>query len=284
MNTIKRLKFLFASIFLIVNNGYANSTADEWASRTTPVRDPEPQSIGTYNGGCLSGAQALPTVGIGYQVMRLSRNRYYGHPTLVRFIQELGQLAASDQLGTFLVGDLGQARGGPTPSGHRSHQTGLDVDIWFLLDKQLDKRILTGSERENWSAPSVVDLGSGTMDYRRWTPEHEKLLQYAASQNAVERIFVNPSIKQELCRHKAGDSAAWLRKIRPWWKHDDHFHVRLKCPDNNPHCQNQVPLPPGDGCDSLAWWFSEDAKRPSKTKPTPPPPLPALCQQVLQQD
>lgn len=278
-------KILVIAFYLLGTTSLAASTAHDWASRTTPTRDAVPQSIGSYTSGCLSGGSALPSSGTGYQVMRLSRHRYYGHPVLVQFIQRLGQVAADENLGTLLVGDLGQPRGGPTVSGHRSHQTGLDVDIWFLLSKDLESRLLTANERETWSAPSVVDAQSDSVDYQRWGNTHEKLLEVAARQPEVDRIFVNPSIKQALCQNKTAAASTWLRKIRPWWKHDDHFHVRLKCPPDNIHCQGQEPLPAGNGCDaSLAWWFSREAKAPAKKpKPVPPPPLPALCEQVLNQ-
>jgi penicillin-insensitive murein endopeptidase len=98
----------------------------------------------------------------------------------------------------------------------------------------------------------------------------------------VDRIFVHPSIKQQLCKYQV--KRDWLRKIRPWWKHDDHFHVRLKCPAQNIYCQDQEPLPAGDGCDaSLAWWFSAEAKAPAikKIEPEKPTVLPILCQQIL---
>lgn len=277
------LKRLLMASYLLGSYSLADSPAQDWAKHTTPTADAVPQSIGSYTSGCLSGAVALPASGKGYQVMRLSRNRVYGHSTLIQFIQQLGQIAADRQLGTLLIGDLGQPRGGPTLSGHRSHQTGLDVDIWFLLSRQLDNRLLTANERETWSAPSVVDPHADTVDYQQWTEAHEKMLETAALRPEVERIFVNPSIKLELCKHKSVSSAAWLRKIRPWWKHDDHFHVRLKCPDGNPHCEGQPPLPGNDGCGAdLAWWFSKEAKTPGKpSKPTPP--LPALCEQVLNQ-
>ncbi|MCQ8104292.1 penicillin-insensitive murein endopeptidase [Methylomonas sp. SURF-2] len=278
-------KILVIALYLLGSFCFADSNPQSWAQRTTPTSDSISQSIGTFTSGCVAGAMALPTSGIGYQAMRLSRNRVYGHSALIQFIQQLGQVAADQQLGTLLIGDLGQARGGPTPSGHRSHQTGLDVDIWFLLSRQLDNRLLSANERETWSAPSMVNLSTDTVDYRQWTEAHEKILQAAANSPEVDRIFVNPSIKQELCKHKTASAAEWLRKIRPWWKHDDHFHVRLKCPDGNLYCQGQPALPIGDGCDaSLAWWFSAEAKTPSKpAKPTAPPPLPALCEQVLNQ-
>jgi penicillin-insensitive murein endopeptidase len=241
------------------------------------------QSIGAYNGGCVSGAVALPVNGVGYQVMRLSRHRVYGHPDLKHFIETFGQATAAQGLGALLIGDLGQPRGGPTLSGHRSHQTGLDVDIWFLLSKQAANRILSTNERETWSASSVLADSGGAISYAQWSPANEKVLEIAANLPEVDRIFVNPSVKRELCRHKAV-AGGWLRKIRPWWKHDDHFHVRLKCPVGNNHCVGQEPLPLGDGCDAgLDWWFSVEAKKPVTGKPVPPPPLPALCSQVLEQ-
>jgi penicillin-insensitive murein DD-endopeptidase len=279
-------RFLFTLVAAIASfNLLAGSTAQDWAKVTSPTMTPDGgQSIGSYTSGCLRGGSALPLQGSGYQVMRLSRQRFYGHAALIRVIQELGQVAVNEKLGTLLIGDLGQPRGGPTLSGHRSHQSGLDVDIWFLLSEQANSRLLTANERESWNATSVVDVKTDIMDYRQWSLANEKILEAAAKQPEVDRIFVNPSIKRELCSHKSPSSASWLRKIRPWWKHDDHFHLRLKCPQNNPDCQGQEPLPSGDGCDaSLDWWFSAEAKAPSKNTPQPPPPLPALCEQVLRE-
>ena len=272
--------FVIGLLFLgIVSECFAN----RWAMVTEPAKlGNSAESIGNYNGGCLSGAVSLPPEGAGYQLMRLSRKRYYGHPNLIQFIEKLGYTAATQKLGVLLIGDLGQPRGGPTLSGHRSHQTGLDVDIWFLLSQQAVNRTLAFNERETWSAPSVLADGSDAIDHSQWSLANEKILEAAARMSEVDRIFVNPSVKRELCMRKSGHD--WLRKIRPWWKHDDHFHVRLKCPENNKYCQGQEPLPYGDGCDAgLAWWFSAEAKTPAakKHEPAKPPSLPALCDSVL---
>ena len=145
------------ALFFASLGSYAGSGAKDWARLTTPVKG-EAESIGKYNAGCLRGAASLPLEGQGYQVMRLSRHRYYGHPKLIEFIRHLGETAASQNFGTLLVGDLGQPRGGPTLNGHRSHQTGLDVDIWFLLSEQANRRLLTEDERETLNATSMVDL------------------------------------------------------------------------------------------------------------------------------
>lgn len=266
---------------LLISECGANALAQKWSAVTRPINARPAQSIGSYTAGCISGAAELPINGMGFQLMRLSRKRHFGHPDLKQFIEHLGQSVASQHLGSLLIGDLGQARGGPTLSGHRSHQTGLDVDIWFLLSTQANNHILSVNERETWGAPSVLSGYSDAIDDRQWSPAHEKILEIAANMPEVDRIFVNPSIKRELCRRTTPHN--WLRKIRPWWKHDDHFHVRLKCPTNNPNCQGQESLPAGDGCDaSLNWWFSEEAKHPVPPK-TPPKPLvlPALCDSVL---
>lgn len=255
---------------------------NRWADITLPAAlGPVAESIGSYTAGCLSGAVELPPNGTGYQVMRLSRHRYYGHPDLKNIIEALGQSVAAQHLGVLLIGDMGQPRGGPTLTGHRSHQNGLDVDIWFLLSKQAESRTLADNEREKWSAPSVLRDHSDLIDSRQWSKANERILQITAEMPEVDRVFVNASVKRELCRSHPGQS--WLRKIRPWWKHDDHFHVRLKCPIASPYCEKQEPLPAGDGCDaSLAWWFSAEAQAPAKKlPPSKALVLPARCAQVL---
>ena len=97
----------------------------------------------------------------------------------------------------------------------------------------------------------------------------------------VSEIFVNPAIKLKLCQTAQGDRS-WLQKIRPWFGHDSHFHVRLTCPSGAAYCENQAPVPAGEGCDAeLYSWF--EPKKPSSepAKPKVVPPEPFLCQQVL---
>lgn len=280
------MKFsVFILLLSIFSECSSSTAANNWATiKQTAQIGSSAESIGSYTAGCLSGAVSLPPNGTGYQLMRPTRERSYGHPDLIRFIESLAQTSHQQSWGVLLIGDLGQARGGPTISGHRSHQTGLDVDIWYLLSQQAEIRSLEFNERETWSAPSVLAAKSDAIDDSQWSTAHEKILENAARRPEVDRIFVNPSVKRLLCSRHSGQD--WLRKIRPWWKHDDHFHVRLKCPLNNKNCAGQEPLPISDGCDaSLAWWFSEEAKTPAPAAKKPEPPiLPALCDAVLKAD
>ncbi|MGZ5600921.1 MAG: penicillin-insensitive murein endopeptidase [Methylobacter sp.] len=277
------MKFsIFILLLSIFSECFSSPADSDWATVKQAVQiGDSAQSIGSYTAGCLSGAVSLPENGTGYQLMRPTRGRSYGHPDLIRFIESIAKTAHSQHWGVLLIGDLGQARGGPTPSGHRSHQTGLDVDIWYLLSQLAETRNLEFIERETWSSPSVLVARSDAIDDSQWSPAHEKILETAARRPEVDRIFVNPSVKRLLCTRKSAHD--WLRKIRPWWGHDDHFHVRLKCPLNNKNCTGQEPLPEGDGCDaSLAWWFSEEAKTPAPTAKKPGPlMLPELCDVVL---
>ena len=51
-------------------------------------------AIGYYPRGCLQGGVKLPVTGSTWQVMRVSRNRYWGHPELVNFLERFAPLAA----------------------------------------------------------------------------------------------------------------------------------------------------------------------------------------------
>ena len=253
----------------------------DWGSPPTPTAAPV-EIVGGYNRGCMGGGVTLPLDGPGYLVMRTSRNRYYGHPDLVRFIETLAaELAAQGHPG-LLIGDMAQPRGGPMNSGHRSHQSGLDVDIWFLLKPAAG---LSAAARESLSAPSLVTPGGGSVA-DDWSEAQTQALRAAALAPEVDRIFVNAAIKRHLCETEAGDRS-WIGKLRPWWGHDDHFHVRLACPADQTLCEPQPPLPPGDGCDaSLDWWFSAEAAA-EAAKPAKSPPralslddMPPLCRSI----
>lgn len=259
-----------------------SASAKDWAQVATPAPGPA-RAVGQTSKGCIVGATSLPKEGPGYQVMHLERRRNFGHPELVGMIRGLGQTTLKDRLGLLHVGDLGQPRGGPTPFGHRSHQNGLDVDVWFSLDPAL--AIGGDALRSNVRAPSLLSEGGSGLNRYLWEDRHRRVLELAARFPKVDRIFVNPHIKRELCRSAQGDRT-WLRKIRPWWGHDDHFHARLVCPPDSPECDSQESLPPGEGCDSaLDWWF-----RLSSTLPSPGPKsprsiaisrMPETCQGLL---
>ena len=241
---------------------------------------------GSYAKGCLAGGVQLPQSGPTWQAMRLSRNRNWGHPELIEFITSLSAKAANQPGWNGLyVGDMSQPRGGPMLSGHRSHQIGLDVDIWMLPADDLNLSVQT---REEISSISMR-RANGAYVNESWSPSHHEILKAAASDPRVARLFVFPGAKVAMCRDETGDRD-WLRKIRPWFGHHYHFHVRLNCPPGARDCQDQPAPPPGDGCVDAQKWV-DDILNPPPPDPNAPPPkprreltlgdLPAQCAGVL---
>ena len=176
-------------------------------------------------------------------------------------------------------------------SGHASHQIGLDADIWLT---PMPDRTLTHKEREEIKAKLVVK-DRKHIDPDVWTQAHARLLKRAASYPEVARIFVHPPIKAEMCRWAKG-KGEWLAKIRPYFGHNWHFHIRIKCPADSPNCTNQPEARPkdGTGCgDELAYWLGDKPwPKPPKPEATPPKPakpappltlsaLPAECRAIV---
>ncbi|MEM7073744.1 MAG: penicillin-insensitive murein endopeptidase [Pseudomonadota bacterium] len=243
--------------------------------------------IGTYANGCIAGAVELPETGPTWQAMRLSRNRNWGHPEVIDYIKKLSGFAATQPGWAGLyIGDISQPRGGPMLSGHRSHQMGLDVDIWMLPPKRLN---LSRTERENISSVSLR-RANGAYTNDAYTRAHHEIIKAAAKDPRTARIFVFPGAKVRMCKEESGDRA-WLRKVRPWWGHHYHFHVRLKCPRGASGCVDQEAPPAGDGCADAQDWVRNilEPPPPDPNAPAPKPrrdltmaDLPQQCVAVLQ--
>jgi penicillin-insensitive murein DD-endopeptidase len=250
------------------------------------------RAIGSFARGCLAGATAIPVDGETWQVMRLSRNRMWGHPDLIQLVERLAKAAPREaNWRGLLVGDISQPRGGPMLTGHASHQIGLDADIWLT---PMPNRRLTRDERENMSATNIARPDWMDVDPAVYTRSHLAIVRLAAKQPEVARIFVNPAIKVAFCRD-AGADREWLSKVRPMWGHNYHFHIRIACPKNDASCVDQ-PLPgDGDGCgDELKEWLKKQyaammkprpPRNPNAKPPKPPRPwtmddLPAECREV----
>jgi len=248
----------------------------------TPT-EAQTRSIGFYARGCLAGAKALPVDGETWRVMRLSRNRFWGHPNMIAFLERFSRKAAADGVWPgILVGDISQPRGGPMLTGHASHQVGLDADIWLTPMPAH----LSAADREEMSAVNMVTDDGLSVVKSIWSERQAGVIKAAAEEPEVERIFVNAAIKKALCETHMGEP--WMNKVRAYWGHNYHFHVRIACPAGETACQPQEAVPAGDGCDkSLAWWFTNEALHPRvdpHAKPKPPITLaqmPPECRQVV---
>ncbi len=247
--------------------GAENLANKLFGAKPTPSQQ-DAMPVGSYAKGCAAGSVELPENGPTWQAMRLSRGRNFGQPVMVQYLIELSQQAAAMGWGQGLyIGDISQPRGGPMISGHASHQIGLDADIWWLAPRSLS---LTKDERE-----SISSIPMRSADQRSvtdsWGPKARALIETAASDPRVDRIFVAAAIKMEICKTARPSDKKWLQKLRPVAGHDTHFHVRLKCPKGARLCEKQKPSVAelskgGDGCDStLKWWVTDYLNPPNDT-------------------
>jgi penicillin-insensitive murein DD-endopeptidase len=292
---MKRLFSAITALMLCALPATAEPAASKLFAAVKTGSAQPPAAFGAYSRGCAAGLVQLPETGPTWQAMRLSRNRNWGQPTLVQYLMDLS--AGARQLGWrgLYIGDMAMPRGGPFTSGHASHQTGLDADVWYLPPKSLT---LSVKAREQISANSVRTADQKSIN-GNWTPTHAALLRMAASDPRVDRIFVAAAIKIDMCRSARASDKAWLQKIRPLYGHNDHFHVRLKCPAGERACETQTPSVAelskgGDGCDeTLNWWvttYLDELKNPPKRPPGPKvkrprdyamADLPKQCRKVL---
>lgn len=293
------MKRLILALVLLTQPVSAETLAAKlFAAETLPTSGPA-QPIGTYARGCAAGNVELPETGPTWQAMRLSRNRNWGNPVLVSYLEDLSQQVTAFGWNGLYIGDMGNPRGGPMISGHASHQMGLDADVWFLPPGRLN---LTRKEREELSSISIrTDDQLSVND--NWNDSYREVLKAAASDPRVDRIFVAAAVKLEMCKTATAADTKWLQHIRPEAGHQDHFHVRLKCPPGSPLCETQKPTVSdlskgGSGCDeTLAYWVSDAYLHPKPVKnPGPKPPhkkgpreftmadLPPQCSAVLSAD
>jgi len=249
---------ILTALSLAMGSATAAALHNPWSEVTGPAPG-QTRILGGYSAGCIQGAESvLPDEG-AFEVMRKSRKRFYAHPNLRALINRIAEQVLHRGWGKLLVGDMSQARGGPSTTGHISHQTGLDADIWYWLDSPAVQRTLTRDDEETLSAVSMLDASGEAVDPQRFGDNQVALLQLVAAQPEVERILVNPAIKKALCERT--NQSAWLNKVRPWWGHHYHFHVRLACPPGQTGCKPQGLPPANPQCGKvLDWWFSAEAE------------------------
>jgi penicillin-insensitive murein endopeptidase len=235
-----------------------------------------PKAIGFYSRGCLAGAKPMPIDGEVWQVMRLSRNRNWGHPKLIALLQRLAEdAAAMDGWPGLLVGDLSQPRGGPMLTGHNSHQIGLDADVWLT---PMPFRRMSYDERETTSAQSMLGPDGVHADPKIFTEFHAALIRRAASYPEVERIFIHPGIKKAMCEESGVDRRDF-HKIRPYFGHYYHMHIRISCPPGSSNCKAQASTGDDDGCGAeVDGWIARMKRRakpePVEAAPKTPPKAP----------
>lgn len=201
-----------------------------------PSTDEGPSlSRGRPSDGVLDDGEELPTEGRGF----LHRSDYsWGTDELVAALRWAAAEVAAEYPGSarVFVGDLSPSGGGGAPP-HASHQTGRDVDIGYFL-------------RDNRAATGFVTVDAETMDAEKtWA-----LMERLVATGLVQYIFVEYPLQAPLREEAA--RAGWIEAdlerlfqhprgkgartgvVRHAKGHDDHYHVRIRCPKGDEECRD----------------------------------------------
>lgn len=198
------------------------------------------QSVGKPHRGKLVNGSQVPA-GKGYHIRRSARA--WGTDHAIAYT--LGAIEATrrrhPRLHRLAIGDLSRQDGGTLP-GHRSHQSGRDVDLGLYYRKrpsEYPREFAPGSARNLHVAAT-------------WTLV-EVLLASRSAAGGVEHIFLDYDLQRVLYEWAKdhGMTAKELGEVfqYPQGKdkggtviqhvpaHHDHLHVRFKCPTGDRGCQ-----------------------------------------------
>jgi hypothetical protein len=180
-----------ALVLLALTLAAPAAMASPWSKVKTSSPGPA-LAIGAAANGCIAGAEALPPEGEGFVSIRRERNRFYGHPDTLDLVRDLGRQVAQNGSGLVLVGDLAQPRGGLMSSSHRSHQNGMDVDLWFSFApsaREAWRRYPEGKAPPSMVGPDGRSLAgawgsgpAGPAQGRRRAPAHRPHLRQSRDQ------------------------------------------------------------------------------------------------------
>jgi penicillin-insensitive murein endopeptidase len=184
------------------------------------------------------------------QVRKSSRDRAYGYPSLVLMLHRSARDVAKAAAGSvLLVGDLSM-KGGGFLNGHRSHQSGRDADVGFYVTNLRD-RAVASQEFVAFDGDGKSKDGSAVRfdDRRNWLLVESWVKDRRAG---LAHVFVSDPLRARLLRYArahpryapyADKAAALLEQPENGEPHDDHFHVRISCPENLTEvCRNESRL------------------------------------------
>ncbi len=197
-------------------------------------------SVGVPHYGVQTGAVELPKQGAGYTRYRAHSPNYWGQPRLVRTIEHVASVIATQRPGGYplMVGDLSARHGGKIPR-HNSHRTGRDVDfLWFV----------TTPGGAPARVPGFVEIGADGLGRDKRTGRYYRLdiprqwllikallthaeaeVQWIFASRNVEALIIDYALATETDLNLIWHAQTVLLQPGDAQNHSDHFHVRLAC-------------------------------------------------------
>jgi penicillin-insensitive murein endopeptidase len=195
-------------------------------------------SVGSPTSGWQLRAKRLRP-GPDLRIQQKSLEYTFGLPSLVLMLDRTAKQIARQTPGSrLLVGDLSREVGGPL-SGHKSHQSGRDADVGFFVldadDKPTNSKRLIAFDKNGKARD-----GSGQQfdDYRNWLlvqlwlKDERARLQYVFVASHLRKRLLDFARRRPAFRKYVQPASVLLRQPQNALPHDDHFHVRIHCPDD----------------------------------------------------
>lgn len=171
---------------------------------------------------------------------------HWGLPDLVRLLERsAASVAAAHEGAVLVVGDLSRKEGGRI-RGHGSHQTGRDADLGFYLRRDGESYLASRYHVIDKDGRATTDGAVRFDDQRNW-----RLVQALLEDDVavVQLIFVADHLRKRLLAEGKRQGAtkrvldragSVMRQPTRGQRHDDHFHVRIRCPRGQRDCVNVV--------------------------------------------
>ncbi len=249
-----RALLLLTALALLPRTAVADGrTRVSGVSGASPVSGPTggDAAVGyPWRGRLHHGRRLQPRPSLRFVERYLENDRFFGTGTLVRMLERASHQVFERHRARLAVGEL-STDGGGAVVGHRSHQTGLDVDLgFFLKDATGDwveapyfvpvNRFGVGTYG---AQPVVFDVEANWALVRALLTDREAQVQHIFCANSVRRRLLDYAAEMEPDADLVHRAGFVLRQpgggAQP---HRDHFHVRIFCPPSSREsCRSRGP-------------------------------------------
>ena len=197
------------------------------------------RSVGAPNRGHIENSAPFP-LGEGWTLRGYRPRSYATRQTVTELATSLAQWRERHpQANPVKLGEFSR-RGGGRVRPHKSHRTGRDVDIGYVMNEPDEGHRFVTVTDTNLDAAATWGL-----------------VQWLVAGGAVESIFMAKSVQEQLIPLAAQtmseaeqrslfstlepDARAKKKTIiRAWRGHDDHMHVRFGCTEADLRCSGAV--------------------------------------------
>lgn len=211
-------------------------------------------SVGTAQGGKLLNGFELPqnNAWIRFYSRVATRGSNYATLELAALLTRASRVVRNSTRGPFLtIGDCSSEDGGDI-RGHKSHNSGRDVDILFYIQDKSGRAI---PSKGFWAFDGNGKRVNGKTKHRFDVERNWWLVRtlLVSEKPSVQYIFVSSSLKKMMLDYakKHGEAKEILQRARyilmqprDSSSHNDHFHVRVYCSteDRRNGCKDTGPV------------------------------------------